>query len=134
MKAGDAARILVIDASHDVLGQYRRLLEAQGYGMETSTWSSTNLEEIERWHLDLIVFDLLVDAKQEQQAWRIIRQLKASLHLTCIPLLICIAAFVSHDFLTYVREQQVAFLFKPLDTQALSQQIHTLVTSARSKK
>ena len=74
------------------------------------------------------MFDLLVDAKQEQQTWRVIRQLKAFPHLASLPLLICTAAFVLPDFLTYVREQQVTFLFKPLDTQVLSQQIHTILT------
>ena len=42
---------------------------------------------------------------------------------------ICTAALVLPDFLTYVREQRVAFLFKPLDTQVLSRQIHSLLTS-----
>jgi response regulator RpfG family c-di-GMP phosphodiesterase len=130
MKAREAARILVIDAHRNVMEYYRRLLEAQGYGVETSTFRETNQEEIERWHPDLIVFDLLVDAKQEQQAWSVIQQLKASPHLACIPLLICIAAFVLPDFLTYVCEQQVTFLFKPLDTRILSRQIHVLLTSA----
>ena len=77
------------------------------------------------------MFDLLVDAKQEQQTWRVIRQLKAFSHLASLPLLICTAAFVRASRIsTYVREQQVAFLFKLLDTQVLSHQIHTLLTSA----
>ena len=129
-----AARILVIDAGRDAMGYYRRLLEAEGYMVETSTWQSMNQEVIERWRPDLIVFDLLVDAEQEQQAWRLIQQIKASSHLACLPLLLCTAAFVLADFLTYVREQQVVVLFKPLDTRVLSQQIHSLLVSARSNR
>jgi CheY-like chemotaxis protein len=131
MKARQAAHILVIVANRGVMGHYRRLLEAEGYdGVEITTWESINQEKMAWWHPDLVLLDLLVDAAQEHQAWQVIRQLKNTPSLASIPLLICIAAFVDPSFLASVREQQVAFLFKPLDMRVLIHQIHLLLTSA----
>ena len=127
MKARATSRILVIDANRDVMGYYRRLLEALGYGVETSTWSETSQGEIERLHPDLVLFDLLVDDTQEKQAWQLIRQLKASSFSASLPLLICAVAFVSPSFVAYLHEQNISILFKPLDTHLLNHTIRALL-------
>lgn len=89
------ARILMIDASRESLGYHQRWLQAEGYGVEMTTFLETTQEEVERWHSNVIVFDLLADAVQEQQTWQLIRQFKASLVLPPFPLLICASSLRS---------------------------------------
>lgn len=127
MKARGSERILVIDAHRDVLRYYQSLLETQGYTVKTGAFLEISQEQIEDWQPDLIIFDLLVDVKQEQQAWEVLRQLKASAYLASLPLLICAAAFVQTSFAVYLREQDISVLFKPLDTRVLSREIQTLL-------
>lgn len=127
------ARILVIDANRESMGHYQRLLQAEGYGVEIATFLEVTQEEVERWHPDLIVFDVLVDAAQEQQMWQLIRQFKASPQFASLPILICAAALVLPGFLNYVQDQHIPLLFKPFVIQQLLGAIRALLTLTQSR-
>jgi CheY-like chemotaxis protein len=87
-------------------------------------------EEVERWHPDLVMLDLLVDAVQEQQVWQLIRQFKDSPQLASLPVFICAAALVLPGSLSYAQDQHIPILFKHFDKEQLSRAIHTLLTPA----
>lgn len=69
-----SSRILVIDANRAVLESYFHFLQAEGYSVEVSTFSSITVQEIERWNPALIIIDLLIDQQLEQQAWHLMPQ------------------------------------------------------------
>lgn len=124
------ACILVIDANRESVEHYQRWLQAEGYSVEISTFLAVTQEEVERWHPDLVLFDLLVDTVQEQQAWQLIRQFKDAPQLASLPVLICAAALVPPGFLSYAQDQHIPILFKPFDKEQLSRAIHRLLTPA----
>lgn len=122
-----ASHILVIDAHRKVLAHYQRILQAEGYGVETTTYKTETWAEIERASPDLIIFDFLADADSEQQAWQLAQQLRLSVLTASIPILICTAGFVFLPFSHFVQQTHIPVLFKPLDVTELIRTVHSML-------
>jgi response regulator RpfG family c-di-GMP phosphodiesterase len=119
-------RILIIDATRNALIQYQRVLQSQGYSVDISTFQTEKSNDIERLQPGLIIFDLLVDVTQEQLAWQLIKDLKASPLTNTIPLLLCTATLLLPDFSHYLKDMLVPTLFKPFHLTELLQRVNDI--------
>ena len=123
--------ILVIDDSRNVLKYYQRILQAEGYGVETTTFLTENWTEIERTQPDLIIFDLLVGAHQERKALHLAQQLQASALTSSIPILVCSAVLVLPSLSDFVRQKHISILSKPLHLNELTRKVRLMLLPPR---
>ena len=127
MEKKETEYILVIGTRRERLEYYRHFLQIEGYGVEISTFLEENVITISQRLPGLILFDLLVDIQQEKLAWHLLEHLKAEVVTAVIPLLVCIANFVSPDFADSIQQHQIPILFKPFHLIDLRKEVRSLL-------
>ena len=88
--ATDVAHVLVIDDAGELRALFRDVLEDAGYRVSIVTHAPT-VEEIAGFAPDLILLDLLLGG-DEEEAWRLARQLRHHERLMAVPLVVSSAA------------------------------------------
>jgi DNA-binding response OmpR family regulator len=121
--------ILVINDTREILDRFRDLLSAEGYAVETLSFTTQQIEAIAALQPHLIILDLVFD--HEYVGWQTLQKVRMHRATAAIPVLVCTAELrKAQEMEGFLAERGVGVLIKPFDSAALLSQVHRLLTGA----
>lgn len=114
-------RILVVDASLNLLNLFHDILDGQGYEIELSNYTFEGVESIERLRPDLIILDFIREGRAEE--WQLLQMLKMHDPTASIPIVLCLTALQIFQE-DYFRKKNIVLLYKPFQKDDLLAAVH----------
>lgn len=123
---GDNKQILVVDDDANIRRFLSESLRLHGYEVHSFADAESALEELENFHFDLALLDILLPGTNGLQLCRQLRSLPQSKDL---PIIMMTAFYKQADHIRDAREQYGAtdYLLKPFAVKALHEKIHNLI-------
>ncbi len=123
---GDNKQILVVDDDANIRRFLSESLRLRGYEVHSFADAESALEELENFHFDLALLDILLPGTNGLQLCRQLRSLPQSKDL---PIIMMTAFYKQADHIRDAREQYGAtdYLLKPFAVKALHEKIHELI-------
>ncbi len=123
---GDNKQILVVDDDANIRRFLSESLRLRGYEVHSFADAESALEELENFHFDLALLDILLPGTNGLQLCRQLRSLPQSKDL---PIIMMTAFYKQADHIRDAREQYGAtdYLLKPFAVKALHEKIHNLI-------
>lgn len=123
-------RILVINASLDILNLFYDILDGQGYEVELSNYTFEGVGTVERLQPDLVILDFIREGQKEE--WQLLQMLKMYEKTASIPIILCTAAlFIFREQEDYFRSKNILLLFKPFVKDDLLGAVRQMLPTSR---
>ncbi|MBO0796460.1 MAG: response regulator [Ktedonobacteraceae bacterium] len=124
-----ATRVLVVNDTQSILELFRLLLEDEGYEVCLSSFPLVKASEVEPFHPDLIVLDLVFG--DEKTGWQMLQMLKMQPSTARIPVVVCTAAIdAAREMEGYLVAKNIQIVYKPFDIEEL---LGALTTALHSR-
>jgi CheY-like chemotaxis protein len=121
-------RILVINASLDILNLFYDILDGQGYEVELSNYTFEGVGTVERLRPDLIILDFIREGQKEE--WQLLQMLKMYEKTASIPIILCTAALlIFREQEDYFRSKNILLLLKPFVKDDLLRAVRQILSS-----